>query len=133
MKIEEALVTYLLAQTGLVSKVSSRIYAMHAPANVKFPIITCRRISTERLLTHDQTHNGLSTPRIQFDVMAKTYQSALDVLEQLRISLQGYRGTMGGTGGVYVGAVLPALEQHDDDPDNDYYRLTIDYMISHEE
>ena len=133
MKIEEALVTYLLAQTGLKALVSNRIYAMHAPANVTFPFLTYRRISTDRLLTHDQTHSGLSTPRIQFDVMAKTYKSALDVLEQLRISLQGYRGTMGGVSGVYVGSVLPALEQHDDDPDNDYYRLTIDYMISHEE
>lgn len=133
MKIEEALVTYLLAQTGLTNKISTRIYAMHAPANVTFPFLTYRRISTERLLTHDQTYNGLSKPRIQFDVMAKTYQSALDVLEQLRISLQGYQGKMGGISGVYVGAVLPALEQHDDDPDNDYYRLTIDYMVSHEE
>lgn len=133
MKIEQALVTYLLTQTGLKGKISSRIYAMHAPASVTFPFLTYRRISTDRLLTHDQTYNGLSTPRIQFDIMAKTYQSALDVLEELRKSLQGFQGTMGGVGGVYVGAVLPALEQHDDDPDNDYYRLTIDYMVSHEE
>lgn len=133
MKIEDALRAYLTTHAGLSAKVSNRIYALHAPANVTFPFIVYRRISTERLLTHDQTDHGLANPRIQFDVIAKGYAEALDIAEQLRAALQGYQGTMGGISGVRVGAVLPALEQHDDEPDLDYYRLIIDYMISHEE
>jgi len=28
---------------------------------------------------------------------------------------------------------LPSLEQHVDEPDMDYYRLTVDYIVTHTE
>lgn len=130
MRIEEALVTYLTANTGVKAKINKRLYAFHAPANVTFPFVTYQRISTERVLTHDLSDKTLSSPRIQFDVYAKTYAGALEIVDALRSALQGYQGTMST---VNVQAVLPALEQHLDMPDMDYYRVTVDYLISHTE
>ena len=130
MRIEEALLTYLTSEVGITSVVSKRIYAFHAPANVTFPFITYQRISTARVLTHDLTDKTLSSPRIQFDIYSKTYKSGLTVLDALRSAMQGYQGKMST---MKVQAVLPALEQHLDMPDTDYYRITVDYLISHTE
>jgi len=133
MRIEEALCTYLVANNDIATAVGTRVYSFHSPQKAVLPFITYRRISTERLLTHDQTEQGLASPRFQFDIRAKTFASGLDTVEALRKALQGYKGTMGGVGGVGVGAALPALEQHDDEPDSDNYRITVDYIISHQE
>jgi len=103
---------------------------MHAPQNVTLPCITYQRISTARNLTHDLTSSTLSDARFQFDIFAQKYIDALAISEELRKALQGYAGAMS-TETVY--AVLPVLEQHLDDPDMDYFRLTIDYIISHKE
>jgi len=130
MRIEQALVTYLTANIGVKALIDKRLYAFHAPANVTFPFVTYQRVSTARVLTHDLSDTTLSSPRIQFDIYAKTYVSALSVLDALRSALQGYQGTMST---VNVQAVLPALEQHLDMPDMDYYRVTVDYLISHTE
>ena len=69
-------------------------------------------------------------PRIQFDIVSQTYAEGLEVLEALRGVMQGYKGNMST---LMVQAVLPALEQHNDDPDMGLYRCTIDYMVHHEE
>jgi len=130
MRVETALLTYLTGNAGLSALVASRIYAFHAPAAVTFPFITYQRVSTERFLTHDEPANDLAKPRIQFDIYSIKYEDALSVLDALRDALQGYRGTMST---MDVQGVLPALEQHIDLPDNDYYRITVDYLISHTE
>jgi len=130
MRIEEALVTYLTAHTGVKNIIGKRLYAFHAPANVTFPFITYQRVSTERFLSHDEPVNDLATIRVQFDIFATTYAGALALLDELRDAMQGYQGTMSS---MVVQAVLPALEQHLDMPDMDYYRVTIDYRISHTE
>lgn len=133
MKIEEALRYYLNNHSEVKALVNSRIYPFHTQAAATFPFITYRRISSERLITHDQTASGLSSPRFQFDIMADTYDDALEVAEALRNALQGYKGKMGSGTGVQVGSVLPALEQHSDEPDKKKYRITVDYIVTHQE
>ena len=129
-RIETALVTYLNGQSTLSALISNRLYALRAPQKVVYPFVIYQRISTERNLTHDLTASGLTTPRIQFDVYGKTYKSALEVMDVLRETLQGLSTTMSG---VMVQSVLPALEMHDVEPDEEYYRLTVDYLISYSE
>jgi len=131
MTLEEALIAYLTDEDGdLYDLVAKRVYVFHAPSKVTFPYITLRRVSTERKLTHDQSSSGLAMPRIQFDIVSQTYAEGLEVLEALRGVMQGYKGNMST---LMVQAVLPALEQHNDDPDMGLYRCTIDYMVHHEE
>jgi len=127
MRIEQGLVSYLTNHAGLSALVSNRIYAFHAPVNVIFPFITYQRISTQRYLSQDQPVNDLVTPRFQFDIYSETYKSGLLVSDALREALQGYHGLMGE---VSVQASLPALEQHIDIPDFDFFRITIDYQLS---
>ncbi len=130
MRIEKALVAYLIADSGLKSLIDKRLYAFHAQTQVQFPFITYQRVSTAKVLTHDLGETTLTSVRIQFDIYSKTYANALAITDALREALQGYRGTMSG---VDVQSVLPALEQHVDEPDMDYYRVTVDYLISHTE
>jgi len=128
--IEDALLTYLLANASINALVGDRIYAMHVQQEATMPCITYQRISTERVLTHDQTSTGLAIPRFQFDVYSFRYSEALEIAEALRDALQGYAGAMGT---LTTMGVLPMLEQHTEDRDLEVFRLIIDYTIRYEE
>lgn len=130
MTLEEAVVAYLEADSGLSTLIGDGIHALKAPQKAPFPHIVYQRISTNRELTHDQTAKGLTTARIQFDVFAGDYETANDVIAALREALQGKSETMSG---LKVQAVLPALEFHANEPDEDYFRLTVDYRFSFSE
>ena len=130
MTLEEALVAYLEADTGLSALIGDGIHALKAPQKATFPHVVYQRISTERTKTHDQTAKGLTTARIQFDVFAESYKTANDVIAALREALQGKSETMSG---LRVQAILPELEYHADESDEDYFRLTVDYRISFSE
>lgn len=129
--IESGIVDYLNNNAGVLAAIGTRLYAIQLPQkDLTLPAVTFTRISTERVITHDQTHHGLASPRFQFDVYATTYQEALDVADALRTALLGYRGTWDS---IRVDAVLVELEQHDLGADAGLFRLIIDYKISHEE
>lgn len=130
MRIEQALISYLTNNTALVALVAKRIYAFHSPADTVFPFVTYQRVSSEKFLTLDQPINDLAIARIQFDIFSDRYSDGLAVLDALRDALQGYQGAMST---MKVQAVLPALEQHIDLPEMDYYRITVDYRIFHRE
>lgn len=126
--IEEAVRTYLSTYPELATLVNDRIYPAYRHQEASLPAIVYQRISTARLLTHDQKPEDLSTPRFQFTIMATTYLEALTVKEALHNALTGKKGVIGG---VRIDSALPALEQDGYDTNAGEYSLIVDYFIAY--
>lgn len=128
--VEEALVTYLKANTTLASKIGDRIYSQHVPQSSILPCVVYQRISSNRVLTHDQSSSGLVQAVYQFDVYSTTYLNALEVADALRGALQGYKGTLSG---INVLAILPKNEIHSEEREIGITRIMIEYNVDYQE
>jgi len=133
--IEEALVSMLKNDGVLDSLISGRVYAFVLWQGTDYPAITYQRISTARVLSHDQDAYGLTDTRFQINVYAESYEAVRDVVEALREAVQGYKGffTLVSGSGVRIDAILPAGERDVFEPEVGLYHSMIDYIISHEE
>jgi len=133
MLIEQALMTYLLTQTGITDYIGRRIYFVEAPQETEQPYMVINKISGVRKNSHEG-NSHLAHPRFQFSVFGSKYSDCKNIISALQTSLQGYSGTMGGGGGVYVGNAL-----YDDETDLDpgdskgLFGVAADYLIWHEE
>lgn len=96
MDLETALVNHLENDAGVSAVVGTRIYPNVAGQTVSMPFIVYHRISTPREYTHDG-ENPLSNPRMQLTMVASTKSAAKDLANQVRFSLAGFKGTMGGS------------------------------------
>lgn len=130
MLIEQALMTQLKATAGLTSLVNERIYFVKAPQNVKNPYLVIQKISAVQAHTHDGNAN-LSEARIQLSAFADTYKEVKDINAQIKSALDNFIGTMGGTGGVYVGSCF--LDNETDLSENDLFYSPVDYLITYSE
>lgn len=133
MVIETALITYLLAQTGIIALVGQRIYFVQAPQDTDKPYLVINKISGTRENSHEvNTH--LAHPRFQLSAFAATYADCKAIIAAVQTALQGYTGTMGGAGGVVVSAVFYDDETDLDPGDsNQLYGVAVDYFIWHYE
>uniref|UniRef100_A0A6M3JYL9 DUF3168 domain-containing protein n=1 Tax=viral metagenome TaxID=1070528 RepID=A0A6M3JYL9_9ZZZZ len=132
MLIEQALMTYLLAQTTITAYVGRRIYFVEATQPTEQPYMVISKISGVRLQSHEaNTH--LAHPRFQFTVFAEAYSDAKGCISALQTSLQGYSGTMGGVSGVVVGGAFYDDETDLDRGDKGLYGVAADYIILHGE
>lgn len=129
MIIEEGLVAYLTAYAGLSSLIGTRISPLRLPENVTYPALTYQRISSQRVQSQSGS-SKLAFPRFQFDCYAKTYLAAKNVSAQLRAALDGFKGTMGD---VPVGSSLSQSDRDFYDPNTRIWRVSIDFVIGHEE
>src|SRR5512133_3018901 len=95
--IDEGLIAYLSAYSGLTALISTRVYLMQVPQGATLPCLCVTRISTPRELTHDTSAatGTLARPRFQFDAWASTYASAKAITDQIRAALNGHTGTTG--------------------------------------
>jgi hypothetical protein len=101
MVIEEALLAYLLTQSGLTALVSNRIHLMKLPQTPTFPAIVLQKIDSPKLHGFSADYGAMT--RIQATSWALTYSAASAVQEQIRAATQNYfNQTMGSTGGVPV-------------------------------
>jgi len=132
MLIEEALMTYLLAQSGVTDYVGQRIYFARARQGTSKPYIVISKIDSPRPGSHE-TSDHLAHPRFQLSVFSATYGEAKNIVEALRSALQGYSGTMGGEGGVTVGAVFCDDETDLDPGQSGPYGIAADYIIWYQE
>jgi len=132
MFIREALVTYLLAQSGVTDYVGQNIFFAKARKNVTRPYIVIYKIDSPRPGSHE-TSDHLAHPRFQFSVFSDTPEEAENIVEALRSALQGYSGTMGGEGGVTVGAVFCDDETDLDPGQSGPYGIAADYVIWYSE
>jgi len=94
---ENALVARLLATTGVTDIISDRIDPFPLPQNPVRPALTYHKVSGFHFHSL-QGSSGLAKPHVQIDCWADPEDEAgLQALaEQVRLSLQGFRGTVGG-------------------------------------
>ncbi len=93
--IEEALVTRLESQAGLTALVGTRMFPERLPQEPTYPAIAVSRITSERPHALEGS-SGLVGAMFQFDVFGKTYAAAKAVVEQLRLALDSFSGTVDG-------------------------------------
>ena len=72
MIFEQALMTYLLAQSGITDLVGTRIHYVKAPQDVAKPYIVFFKVTGPRDHSHDGG-TGLANPRFQFSIFSTTY------------------------------------------------------------
>ena len=132
LEFREALYSYLSTYAGLVSLISTKIYPLTIPQTTSPPAIAYERIYSER---HHcmQADSTLTRHTIQFTIVSTTLASCESISEQLRTALQNYKGTMGGTGGVVVRAVLIGNEHDFYDEESDLYNKYVEYEFMYEE
>jgi hypothetical protein len=131
--VDEGLVAYLGAYSGLTALVSNRVYLMRIPQNATLPCVTVTRISTPRIFAHDTSGKSgtLASPRFQFDAWATTYASAKAINDQIRAALMGHTGTTGT--GITIRAALVQDEAAEFDTASQLWRSRSDYAVWHEE
>ena len=95
MEIEEALTTYLLAQTGLTALIDRRFSFDIQPQFDTLPAVVCINVSDvkDHHLTGQTTYES---PVYQFTVYATTRAGAMAVGDQLKTALKDYSGTLSG-------------------------------------
>ena len=129
MLIEAAIFKYLSEYTGLVGK---RVYPSKLPQKPTLPAITYQKISGPHVHSHGGI-SGLTRPRYQFTCWAEKYSDAKAIAEVLRLALDGYKGTMGGSGGVDVSAILSEGDGDIYDPETQLNGVWHDFFIWHAE
>lgn len=93
--LEEALTTYLLAQSGLTSLISRKLYPEEMPQGTVLPAVTHIGISDIKL--HTLTGQlKIERPVLQYTAYAYTKAEAKAVAEQLKTALSDYQGTLSG-------------------------------------
>lgn len=122
---EEALFSFLVADTDLTALVGQRIYPLLLPQQPTTPAISYQRISTTPLYALNGNQQ-LTKVRIQFDIFGATLADAKSVAEALHSRLDAYRGLMGS---VQVGSVFRASEMDLYDPSVESFRVSTDYLI----
>lgn len=93
--IYEALRALLIADTDVQAAVAGRVYAMRMPDNPSKPSVVMQVVGSQHL-TALSGSSGLASPLVQLDCYAATIAAARDLAEDVRLVLQGYRGTSAG-------------------------------------
>ena len=132
MLIETALMTYLLAQSGITDYVGQRIYFVLAPQETAKPYIVITKIDAPRVHSHDDG-SQLAHPRFQLSIFSMTYGEAKNIASAIQTALQGYAGTMGDAGGVAVGAVFYEDENDFYEESTQLFQVACDYIFWHKE
>jgi len=130
MYIEQALFSKLDGTSAITALVGHRIEYIRARQDVKSPYIVFQKISD---IPKAKTLDGaspLQEARFQISVFASSYKTCKDIADAIQTAIDGFKGTMGGTGGVSVGDCA-----HDNDNDLPYdeptqlFGIEADYLI----
>jgi len=112
MNIEEALRTYLAAQSSLTDLVSTRIRALKAPIGGAYPQVTYYVVQRPNTHLVSGAEAGTKPVLFQVECWGRTYESSRDVADAIKAVFEsGYRGNMGS---VYVQAVRVEDDRDDE-------------------
>lgn len=132
MVIEEALAAHILADADITALIGDRIYPNVAPQDAELPLLVYQRISSPRVRSQSGP-SGLAHPRFQIRAKAASYSEARDLAGKVRVSLDGFAGTMGGGGGVSVGATFLDNERDAYEDALKAHSVPMDFIIWHRE
>lgn len=93
---ERVLLNALVSSTAVTSVVGTRIYPLLAPASSALPFVVWRRTGIERSQTLGLP---VGVPRVSVDytVIATTYNQAREAADAMRLTLDGYGGSVENT------------------------------------
>lgn len=130
--IEEALYSQLTGNAGVTAIAGTRVYPAMLPQNVTLPAISYVRVDTVSVQSHSG-NSGLARARFQISAWASTFTVARNLAEKIRLALESFRGSFGGT--VAVGGIL--FIDHSTfvevDGDQRIHQHALDFAIWHEE
>jgi hypothetical protein len=118
---------------SLVSSVApsnGTVFPVKLPQNPTLPAITFFQVSGSRIRTMGGNNlNG--RPRWQVSCWARSYLAAKALADQVVLALDGFTGTLGGTGGVEVQGINLENEIDQDEPEVGFYQVILDFTIWH--
>lgn len=127
--MEEALIAYLLAASGIAALVSTRVFPHSLLQGSALPAVTVQRISGAPLYA-DDGEVGLDNPRMQVDCWATTYAGAKTLARAVKSRLSAFYGT---TGGVDFHYILLDNERDDREAGANnaayIYRVSLDIIV----
>jgi hypothetical protein len=94
--IESALVTYLNTVASITAIVGARIYPLEVPQQAAYPAITYERESTEHVRSM-QGESGLARTSLAVTCWARSYDTAKQLADAVRLAIDGFQGTWGTT------------------------------------
>jgi hypothetical protein len=116
LRINEAFRTHLIGDSGVSAIVGARIYAglaAQTKADDTFqPTIVFREVPAAD--TRSITGTVLKEVRYAIISMAANYDTAHDLAEAAALALDGFRGVMGGVGGINVAACRVVVGKSDE-------------------
>ena len=104
MLIDEALRAHFLSKTKITSIVSSRVYEIVAPQKADYPHLTFNRAAGSGRVRSLKGPSGLTRAVFHAHSWGKKPSESQNLSENVRLVLDGFKGIMGGPGGVYCGA-----------------------------
>lgn len=128
MLIEVALARQLLDTVNVTALVVDRVYPVRLPQGGDYPAITYSKVSGGRIRTMG-SNEAAANPRVQVSCWGKTYADAKGLANAVRIALDRFSGTLGGSGGVAVSAILLENELDLDDPETKLYHVPLDFLV----
>ena len=132
--MEEALVSLLLNDSGLTSRVDNRVYWARRPQDVSaLPVITLFRVSAPRDY-HMQGASGLVESRVQCDLFGAKYSETKLSARALMAAINGYSGTFSGTQFQRISIENERdTNETESDAGRHLFRTSIDLLIWHDE
>lgn len=123
MRLEEAVVAYLMTNTALKNKIADRLYPWLLPQKCQLPAVVYSFVSAERTPAL-QKDTGFVKQTLQFSCHAKSYAAVVALVDVLRRALQDYSGDMAG---LTIGAVLIVSETSAYESDTESYLAHIEF------
>lgn len=97
------------------------MYPRVGPDNARYPFATYNRVGGPALMSHGGS-DGVVQARIQISVFAETYRETVELSEDIRQKLAGYRSP-------FIQGVLPQEPVDLRDPDAGVYYRARDFII----
>jgi hypothetical protein len=130
--MEEALIAYLLADSGVAGFVGNRVFPGSLPQKRELPAIVFTRVDGAPLYA-DDGEVGIEDPRIQIDCYGETYKSAKLTARAVVARLSEFDGTTGGVKFQFV--MLDAERDFRESGSNSaeyLYRTNLDFICWNE-
>lgn len=84
-----AVVSYLLADSGVTALIGTRLYPERFPAGATLPVVTYQRVFGAEEINHDGA-SGLARARLQLDCWAESYGGAVALGKAITDALRDY-------------------------------------------
>jgi len=101
VEIEEALTTYLLAQSDLTALIGRRFFYDELPQGTTLPAVVCQCVDDIKSHTHDG-QSKLESPNYQYTAYASTRSGARAIANKIKAALCDYVGVMSGIKVQYI-------------------------------